>query len=588
MSDPIHLLNFRSRKVEPRKRKKVPIPTEVDATDAVFVLLRRMRAPLIVVIVTFSVNVVGMMLMPGQDAAGNPRHLTFFDSFYQMAITLTTVGYSEVPYAFSYPQRMWLTLSIFTLVIAWAYGIGVLLSALQDRAFQNALSKQRFRRRIRRLEEPFLLILGYGRAGQMVSRELDERHRRFVVIDSDQERIDSIAADAFTIDVAALQGDCQDPAVLGMAGLGLDNCQGVLALTDDDDANLAAVMSVMLLRPDLQVIASCVDSAVQYRMEDFGPAAVINPLDRYGGYLALAVHRPITYQLMTWLMDNDQHRLPELRTGMAEGRWVLCGDGEFAEQVAADLRAARLEVDQISTPSERVQLGHAVGVVVGTDNDMTNIAIAEHARIANPDAFVSVRQQDGMHQRLLTALDVDSVFVPTDLVAREALARIVNPHFWRFIEEAVQQDETWAIQTRDELVRRCGHAVPERDVITLSAAQAPAVVRWLAGHDLSLGDLLRNPDDRDRPLRAVVLLLVRDKELILTPQDGTALHEGDQLLLAGTEDGLADLSDALFHSAAIEYVATGNVVPSTWLWRTITARKRRRAEYRSGHAPLDS
>ncbi|CAJ1511221.1 potassium channel family protein [[Mycobacterium] burgundiense] len=378
-------------------RKPVEVPTGVETTDAVFVLLRRMRAPFIFVIVTFSFNVAGVMLMPGPEVDGKPQYLTLFDSFYQMAITLTTVGYSEVPYSFSCPQRMWLILSIFMLVIAWAYAIGALLSAFRDTAFQDAVSEQRFRRQVRRLREPFWLILGYGQAGRMVSLGLDEQRRRFVVVDIRQRRVNSVVIDALTADVAALEGDCQNPAVLGLAGLGRANCQGVLALTGDDDANLAVVMAVTLLRPDIPVIASCLNPAVQQRMEDFAPAAVINPHDRYGGYLALLLHRPVIYQLLMWLMDNDQHQLPDLRTGLVRGRWLVYGDGEFAEQVTSDLRASGLEVDQIGPTDDEPELRDSVGLVAGTDNDMTNIALAESARLANCDAFVSVRQQARQH-----------------------------------------------------------------------------------------------------------------------------------------------------------------------------------------------
>lgn len=577
MISPSKLLNFRPRRVESRGRARVAVPTGIETTDALFVLLRRMRAPLIVVIVGFSVSTAGMMAMPGVDAAGNPYRLTLFDAFYQMTITLTTVGYTEAPHAFSYPQRMWLTLSIFILVISWAYTIGALLAALGDNAFRESLARQRFRRRVARIREPFLLMLGYGTAGRTVSLGLDEQRRRFVVVDRQKHQIDAASIDAHTSDVAALEGDCVNPAVLGMAGLGKDNCRGVLALTDDDEANLAVVMSVSLLRPDLPVYACCQARDVQYRMEDFSPAAVINPNDRYGGYLALVLLRPITHQLLTWLMDNDENRLPELRTGLAHGRWVVCGDGEFADQVAADLIELGLDVARLAPTAGPLDLGEAVGFVAGTDNDMTNIALAEHARLANPQVFVSIRQRDSMHQPLLDALDVDSVFVWTDLVAREVLARVVHPNFWRFVEETVQQSEEWSTRTRDRLVARCGKQVPERTVVALCREEAPAVVRWLdAGHRLTVGDLTRHPDDRRHPLAVLVLMVVRGEELILTPADDTELRVGDHLLLAGTDDGLADVSDALFYSATTEYLATGRVVASTWVWRQLTERRRAR------------
>ena len=280
MPNPLHLLNFRSPRSRRREHKPVRVPSALPATDAMFLVLRRMRRPLIVVIVTFSICTAGMMLMPGTDAAGRPYRMTLFDAIYQMVITLTTVGYSEVPYSFSYPQRMWLTLSIFLLVISWAYAIGALFGVLQDHAFQKALATQRFGRQVRRLREPFYLIAGYGQTGRRVASELDLRRRRFVVIDHDESRVEAATIDPLHADVAALAGDCSNPAVLGLGGIDKPNCAGVLALTDDDDANLAVVMSAALLCPDVPVYARCQDRQVQERMLDFNPTALINPNDR--------------------------------------------------------------------------------------------------------------------------------------------------------------------------------------------------------------------------------------------------------------------------------------------------------------------
>ena len=92
----------------------VRIPADAPTTEVIFLVMRRMRVPLIVVVTTFSFCTAGMLFMPGTDADGNPYRLNIFDAFYQMTITLTTVGYTEAPYPFSYPQRMWLAMSGFS------------------------------------------------------------------------------------------------------------------------------------------------------------------------------------------------------------------------------------------------------------------------------------------------------------------------------------------------------------------------------------------------------------------------------------------------------------------------------------------
>ena len=58
----------------------------------------------------------------------------FFDAFYFMSYTATTIGFGELPYPFTDAQRLWVTVTIYLTVIGWAYAIGSLLALLQDRA----------------------------------------------------------------------------------------------------------------------------------------------------------------------------------------------------------------------------------------------------------------------------------------------------------------------------------------------------------------------------------------------------------------------------------------------------------------------
>ena len=67
----------------------------------------------------------------------------------------------------------------------------------------------------------------------------------------------------------------------------------------------------------------------------------------------------------------------------------------------------------------------------------------------------------------------------------------------------------------------------------LTATEAPALQAWLAEGGARLGDLLRNPDDRDEPLHAVPLLLARAAGGDNGADDDVALAPDDELLLVG-------------------------------------------------------
>src|SRR3954469_7202260 len=111
-----------------RSTVRVAAHSAAQASATIFLILRRMRAPLIVLIVIFSVSVLGLTLIPGQDLAGHPQRMGFFDAFYVMSYTATTIGFGEIPFPFTYNQRMWVTISIYLTVIGWAYAIGSLLA----------------------------------------------------------------------------------------------------------------------------------------------------------------------------------------------------------------------------------------------------------------------------------------------------------------------------------------------------------------------------------------------------------------------------------------------------------------------------
>ncbi len=64
--------------------------------SAFFLVLRRMRAPIIVLTVIYGIAVIGLTLVPGVDAEGRPAPpLSFFHAFYFISYTATTIGFGE-------------------------------------------------------------------------------------------------------------------------------------------------------------------------------------------------------------------------------------------------------------------------------------------------------------------------------------------------------------------------------------------------------------------------------------------------------------------------------------------------------------
>ncbi|WP_029432142.1 NAD-binding protein [Blastococcus sp. URHD0036] len=574
-----------------RMHRRHPVVTRAAESGAVFVVLRRLRAPLITLILVFTVSVVGLSLVPGQDATGAPARMSVFDAFYFMSYTATTIGFGELPNEFTYAQRMWVTGAIYLTVVGWAYAIGAVLTLLQDRAFRRALTRGHVTRKVARLREPFLLMAGYGQTGEMLGESFDALGRRFTVIDRDDARIDVLELNTSHADVPGLVGDARDLHALVVAGLDHPWCEGVVALTNDDQANLAVAMAAALLRPELPVVARTTSAVVAERMAAFGSPTVINPFDRFGDRLRLALRAPSSYQLTTWLESGPGAALPEWRDAPAPGRWVVAGYGAFGRHFSSDLRAEGLEVATIDPhPADGEEpptvvgdasdpdvlraagLVGAVGFVAGTDDDITNVSLVAEARRVAPGVFVAARQNDPTSGPLFAALEVDALLVPTAVVAHEAYAQLSTPLLWRFLRGLLERDDAWAAEVTARLVEQCGHHLDPLWKVLLDDAEAPSLRGWLEGGRLRLGDLLRSPVDRERRLAVVPLVLRQGEEHLLAPGDDVVLRPGDELLFAGRPAERRALTATLLDDAVPEYLVSGQRVASGWLWRKLSGR----------------
>lgn len=565
-------------------------PNTAQTSAAIFVVLRRMRIPLVVIIVIFAVSVLGLVLIPG-GTSEEPWHIGFFDAFYVISYTATTIGFGEIPHPYNDAQRMWLTLSIYVTVIGWAYAIGTLLSLLQDRSFRHALARQRFIRRVRRIGEPFWLIAGHGTAGEIITQRLDHLGRRCVVVDLDEMQIDLLELGSYRADVPGLVADAANPEVLHMAGLASPECAGVLALTDDEEVNLAIVMAASSRRPSVPVIAHASSPIIKQRMAAFGSPTIIDPFDRFGDHFRIALRAPASEQLAHWLAAETDTPLPQAAP-LQPGRWIVCGYGRFGHELVRDLRDDGLDVvivddnpahpdpDIVRQDSSNPRVLHeagiddAVGLIAGTDNDVTNMSIIAAARAANPNAFLVARQNHRSNDALFTTMQVDLRMVPSEVLAEEVLTYVSTPLLWQFLRHVSQQPDTWSRQMIDRLHDVCGPGSPELTRVTLDQVQAPAVTRWMTRQTVTVGDLLRDPEDRDSSLSIVPLLILRDRITIAAPPNETRLHRDDALLLAARPRASAALESTLALDSVASYVFGGRAEPTSAILRAL---------WRSGH-----
>lgn len=560
-----------------------------------FLVLRRMRAPLIVLIAIYAISVLGLTLVPGVDAGGQPAPpLSIFHAFYFISYTATTIGFGEIPGSFSDAQRLWVIVCIYLTVIGWSYSIVTLLALFQDKAFQSFLVVARFSRRVRNMHEPFYLVCGCGETGAMVCHALDELDVRFVVVELRDERVQELDLEDFKTDVPTLAADAREPSVLALAGLRHAQCRGVLALTHDDEANLAIAIAARLLNPALPALARADSPMTEANMASFGTRRIINPYARFADYLGLAVEAPHVMRLIELLTSLPGQPMPPLRHP-PEGAWIVCGHGRFGKPVVDRLQERRLEVTVIDPGEQKAAVpgapqhvsglgteaetllaagvDHAAGLVAGTDNDVNNLSIAMTARDLRPDLFVVMRQNRVANAPLFEAFAAEFTMVPGRIVAHEALAAINTPLLARFLAIVRGHSDAWARATADRFAAVFGETVPYLWRIAINPAEAPALATVCARAPVTLTVLVRDFRDRNASLALLPLLLVREGKELVLPDPATVLQAEDELLLAGDADARNGLRTTLANLHALEYVISGIDRPGGLVWQWLAGRR---------------
>ena len=563
--------------------------------SVLFLVLRRLRAPLILMVVVYAIGIAGLVLIPGADAGGRPWRMTVFQALYFMSYTASTIGFGEIPQDFTDNQRLWVTAIIYASVIGWAYLVTSLLALVQDKAFVAAFTAARFRRAVRAIREPFYLICGFGETGLLLGTALDRMDRNFIVVELDPLRVQQLQLLELGQDAPALAADARLPEHLVAAGLTRPQCCGVLALTNDDQANLAVAMSVRLLNPAVPVIARAMSREVAANMTSFGTDRIINPFTTFGGYLALAIDSPGSHRLLSWLTGLPGTTLgPE--TAPPRGHWIVCGYGRFGREVVEAFRREGMNVTVIdpggcdvpglasvrglgteAAPLREAGVETAVGLVAGTDDDIDNLSIAVTARELNPGLFTILRQNLQANRALFDAYRADITMVSPEIVAHECLAVLKTPRLAAFLDVVRAKDDAWADRVVERLHAALGPETPEIWSVAVTAADAPAIHQAMSAkhREIALGELARSPAQRDETLACVPLAIAREGGLRMLPEDGEILRAGDEILFAGTREARDAQWPLLRNVNVRDYVLDGIDRPGGWVWQWWAGRRQR-------------
>jgi voltage-gated potassium channel len=554
--------------------------------DISLLALRRLRAPLIALIMAYAISVFGLTLMPGIGPDGEPHSLGIFHAFYVISYTATTIGFGELPYPFTDAQRAWTIFSIYLSVICWAYALGSLINLVQDKAFRAALARSRFSTRVRRLESRFIIIAGYGQSGRALAHAFDELDYRVVIIEERGDRADSVDVEEFRQPPLVIAADARLPEVQHEAGIAQRHCRALLVLVGDDEVALAIAIGASVAQPQREIVARVHDPIAQANLHSFGNIHIIDPFVTFATNLALSITSPAVLWVEEWLTSAPGCGCPR-PLAIPQGHWLIFGFGRFGHAVAQALETAgsswtAIDADmrlvdephlQHSDNSEQslhmAGIDRAVGVIAGTDRDAINLALVSRARRIKPDLKVLIRQNHIADRSLIEASRADLVFVKSDVMLRECLQLLISPLLNRFLLQVRQRGKELAEQIIVRLLIELDERVPYVWVFDClpSHPGLREVLEVPGSAPLLLSELLIDPTDPPNALRAVPLLLQRGEQLDFIPDLGIALQSGDRILFAGASGVETRQRRFLLDPSPLEFVRTGIEPPRSWLFR---------------------
>lgn len=211
------------------------------------------------------------------------EHWGWFDSFYMVVITLSTVGYHEV-HPLSFAGRIFCIALIVSGVALVFLMIGAATQALLEFELFKVFGKRRMERDIAILKDHYI-ICGAGRVGHSVAHELARKPCPFVVIEATE-------ASAASLDPKWLVvvGDAASEKTLRDAGI--ERAAGLVAATTTDATNIYIVLTTRSLNPRLKIIARASEEAAEKHLKTAGADVVISPYAAAGHRIAQSFLRP--------------------------------------------------------------------------------------------------------------------------------------------------------------------------------------------------------------------------------------------------------------------------------------------------------
>lgn len=221
------------------------------------------------------------------------------DSLYMVAITVSTVGFTEVRPLATPALRLHTMVTIGLGSLTVAYLIGSCVQFFSEGELYRLLGRTSLRRRLVTLNE-HAIVVGFGRMGSLICDELAASGSPFVVIEHDPELI----AEIQRRDYLFVRGDATEEETLVKAGV--ERARALVTAVATDADSLFITLTARQMAPRLRIIARAELPSSQRKLIQAGADHVVLTAAIGAKRISALIRHPHTVEFVE-LVTNRAH-----------------------------------------------------------------------------------------------------------------------------------------------------------------------------------------------------------------------------------------------------------------------------------------
>ena len=312
---------------------------------------------------------------------------SLFDCFFMTIITVSTVGFGELPNMHEVPPARALALALIVSGVGvLAYLQATITVLLVEGFFGKAWRGRRMRKAIEALHD-HVIVAGAGSTGKHVIEELVRAEEAFVVIDRSSERLERVDEEIAQKRLLYVHGDATDDRMLIAAGI--ERARGVVAALTHDKDNLFVALSARSLNANARIVAKVVEPDAEAKMLKAGASTIVSPAMLGGRRMASEVVRPEVHRFVEGMLADREARFRMEEIEIPQGAPFVgrpLSSVPSREVLRVLVVAAKVREGFVYDPDPEMEL------IVG----MKLIVLGEHENIAKLRGILTGRERGSL------------------------------------------------------------------------------------------------------------------------------------------------------------------------------------------------